>query len=191
MKCAILIHGWTRKDEHYDAQYPTPSNSHWFPWLSKQLMIRDVHTVAIEMPKAYYPIYDDWKKEFERFNISSETLLIGHSCGGGFLVRWLSENSGIKTGRVILVAPWMGIEPDQEFDDSFFDFNLDEGIAEKTEKLVVFNSTDDVEPVQKSVSLIRDKIKGIEYRELKNKGHFTLKGLGKEEFPELLEELVG
>lgn len=55
MKNAILIHGWASKQEFYNPLCPTASNSHWFPWLSKQLMIRDIHTVAVEMPNGYYP----------------------------------------------------------------------------------------------------------------------------------------
>ena len=89
---AILIHGTCNKVEYYSDEYPTLSNSHWFPWLSKQLLISDIPTVALEIPNAYMPNYTTWKKEFERFDIDSETILVGHSCGGGFLVRWLSEN---------------------------------------------------------------------------------------------------
>ena len=107
MKNAILVHGWVGKQEYYDERYPTASNSHWFPWLTKQLMIRDIHTVAVEMPNGFYPQYEVWKREFERFDITPETLLVGHSCGGGFLVRWLSETDQ-KVGRVVLVAPWIG-----------------------------------------------------------------------------------
>ncbi len=33
-----------------------------------------------------YPTNSIWKKEFERFNITPQTVLVGHSCGGGFLV---------------------------------------------------------------------------------------------------------
>ena len=42
MKNAILVPGRPDKDEYYDSKYPTNSNSHWFPWLSKQLQIKDV-----------------------------------------------------------------------------------------------------------------------------------------------------
>jgi predicted alpha/beta hydrolase family esterase len=190
MKNAILVHGWAHRNEFYDPKYPTLSNSHWFPWLSKQLMIRDIHTVAIEIPMAHYPKYETWKKEFERFDITPETILVGHSCGGGFLVRWLSENKDISVDKVILVAPWLGLEPDQDFDANFFDFEMDPQIAKRTKRLTIFNSNDDVDEIQKSVAILRDKLKGIKYKEFANKGHFTLKGLGTEEFPELLEETI-
>ena len=103
---------------------PTLSNSHWFPWLSKQLLISDIPTVALEIPNAYMPNYTTWKKEFERFDIDSETILVGHSCGGGFLVRWLSEND-VKVGKVVLVAPWLDPEKRRGADNDFFKFEMD------------------------------------------------------------------
>lgn len=187
---AILVHGWAHRDEYYNPKYPTSSNSHWFPWLSKQLMIRDIHTVAVELPNSFYPNYDSWKKEFERFDISEETILVGHSCGGGFLVRWLSEAENIRVGKVVLVAPWLGIRPDQDFDDSFFDFQIEPSIIEKTKGLMIFNSTNDVSEIQESVDKLMTELKGARLVVLENKGHFTERGLGSLEFPELLNELV-
>jgi predicted alpha/beta hydrolase family esterase len=191
MKNAILVHGWADKQEFYDVSIPTASNSHWFPWLTKQLMVKDIHTVALEMPKGYYPEYDIWKKELERFEINTNTMLIGHSCGGGFLVRWLSENPEQKVGKVILVAPWQGIRfNDEPFDDTFFELEPERTIAQQTKGLYIFNSTDDMQEVRDSVKIIRDAVDDIQYREFNNKGHFTKSSLGTEEFPELLEELL-
>jgi uncharacterized protein len=187
MKNAILVHGWAHKDEYYEPKYPTSSNSHWFPWLSKQLMIKDIHTVAVEMPSSYYPEYDKWKKEFERFEITPETILVGHSCGGGFLIRWLSENKNVKVDKLILVAPWVGTEPDQPFDSSFFEFDWDPNLFKRTNDLIMFCSTNDVEEVKKSQNIIKSKLTNLKIIELENKGHFTLHGLGTIEFPELLE----
>jgi predicted alpha/beta hydrolase family esterase len=189
MKTAILIHGWAYKDEFYDEKFPTSSNSHWFPWVSKQLMIRGVHVVAIEMPNSFYPEYSIWKKEFERFEIGEDTILVGHSCGGGFLIRWLSENK-IKVGKVILVAPWVGNDPDQPFDKSFFEFEWDKDIAERTSGLALINSTNDDPVIHESVDLIKSKVTNVKYIDLENKGHFTLYGMGTVEFPELLQELL-
>lgn len=189
MKSAILIHGWASKGEFYNADYPTGSNSHWFPWLTKQLMIRDIHTVALEMPNGYYPNYEVWKRELERFDIDEQTMLVGHSCGAGFIVRWLSEHPG-RVGRVVLVAPWLGDDAGEDFDSDFFKFELDQNLSQKAEKITVINSTDDFDSVQTAATFLKEKIKDLVYKELENKGHFTLKSLVTEEFPELLEELL-
>ena len=187
MKTAILVHGWAHKDEYFEPKYPTSSNSHWFPWLSKQLMIRDIHTVAVEMPTSYYPEYSKWKKEFERFDINPETILVGHSCGGGFLIRWLSENKDISVSKLILVAPWVGTDPDQPFDETFFKFEWDENLQSRTNSLIMFSSSNDVKSVKDSEEIIKRKLKNLKVVELENKGHFTLHSLGTVEFPELLE----
>jgi len=88
MKTAIIIHGCPTKEEYSDSIRPSPSNCHWFPWLQRQLLLKGVLAQTPEIPDAYEPNYEKWKSMFERFDINEDTLLIGHSCGGGFLVRW-------------------------------------------------------------------------------------------------------
>jgi len=190
MKTAILVHGWASKREFDDPHSPTPSNSHWFPWLTKRLMMRGIFTVAPEMPESYYPRYELWKKEFERFEVDQETLLVGHSCGGGFLIRLLSERKKVKVGKVILVAPWVGTNPDEDFDKSFFDFNWDRNLADRTAGMVMFSSQDDSDSVQKSLKIIRERLNNLKEVKFKGKGHFTLHSLGGEAFPELLQECL-
>ncbi len=195
MKNALLVHGWADKEEYYNEIYPTASNAHWFPWLTKQLMIRDIHTVAPEMPNGFFPDYSAWKQEFERFNISSETILVGHSCGSGFLLRWLSE-ANQNVDKVILVAPWLGSMvgdnnySTEEFDMNFFDFDFDSNMTQKTRGITVIGSTDDNLGVQMTLTFLHERLKDAKHVMFKNKGHFTLKSLGTEEFPELLEEIV-
>lgn len=190
MKNALLIHGWNTKGEYYDSTRPTASNDHWFPWLTKQLVLNDINTVSIEMPDGYYPQYDTWKKELERYDITQNTIFVGHSCGGGFLVRWLSE-SNVKVGKVILVAPWLGYDVNSEpFDSDFFNFKIDADLAKKTDTISIFVSDDDEDGIQHSVGVLIDKIKGINVRTFEGKGHFTLKSLGGPTFPELAEELL-
>lgn len=191
MKNAILIHGWNTKEEYYDPVRPTASNDHWFPWLTKQLVLKDINTVSIEMPDGYYPKYDIWKRELERYDISGQTILIGHSCGGGFLVRWLSENPDQKVGKVVLVAPWLGLDTgDDPFDKTFFEFEIDPNIAKRTARLTIFISDDDFKDVVASVQILRDKLVGAKFIDFHGKGHFVLNSLGGPEFPELLEEIL-
>lgn len=191
MKNALLIHGWTRESEYYNPDRPTPSNDHWLPWLSKQLILRDIPTVAIEMPRSYYPEYEVWKRELERYDINEHTILVGHSCGGGFLIRWLSETD-VKVGRVVLVAPWLGYGAAEAgpFDETFFDFTLDPEISGKTAGLTIMHSTNDMDEVQQSVARLRQELTDFEYVELENKGHFTKRALGGEAFEELLGVLL-
>ena len=44
------------------------------------------------MPEPWAPVYQAFKLEFEKYPVSQSTILIGHSCGWAFLVRWLGES---------------------------------------------------------------------------------------------------
>ncbi len=194
MKNAILIHGKPRKDEYYDSSSPSASNFHWFPWLQKQLLIADIPTQTPEMFIAWQPDYRIWSKELERYEITPETTLVGHSCGGGFIVQWLSEHNDVRVDKVVLVAPWFGPIGNDETDDEpiggFFKFDIDPTLADRVNKIVIFNSDNDAESIHDAVHRIRDVIPSVEYREFHNHGHFCGSDLGKDEFPELLEECL-
>ena len=188
MKNAIIVHGMPGKEEYYSPEFPSASNFNWIPWLQKQLIIKDIKTDTPEMPYAYSPDYPIWKTEFERFGITPETILVGHSCGGGFIVRWLSENKNTQVGKVVLVAPW--IDPEGKLDTGFFNFNIDPNVASRTRELVIFNSNDDAHDIQKSVSKLKSVIKNVKYIEFDKYGHFCQSDLGTDAFPELLEEIL-
>jgi predicted alpha/beta hydrolase family esterase len=188
MKNAIIVHGMPDKEEYYSAEFPSASNSHWLSWLQKQLITKDIKADAPEMPHAYAPDYSMWKREFERFDITPETILVGHSCGGGFLVRWLSEHKEVKVGKVVLVAPWLDVE--RELETGFFDFAIDPHVASRTDGVVIFNSDNDNDYIQESVQFLRNSIESIVYREFHHYGHFCLGDMQSEAFPELLEEVL-
>lgn len=188
MKKAVILHGYQHKDEYYDQKYPSPSNGHWKPWLQRQLMIEDINAQTPEVFMSWQLKYEDWAKEFEAYDINEETALIGHSCGGGFLVRWLSEHPDAQVDKVVLVAPWM--DPLHEDEPGFFEFNIDPELVGHTAGVTIFNSDDDHESIHKTVEILRDTIKNIGYREFHNYGHFTPGDMGTVEFPELRDHLL-
>lgn len=183
MKSALLIHGTCDKKEYFSDKYPSLSNSHWFPWLQKQLLIKGILTQTPEMPDAYKPEYEKWKKEFERLPVSEDTVLVGHSCGGGFLVRWLSENK-VKIKKLILVAPWL--DPNKSKTTTFFDFAIDPSITERAETHILLSNDDD-EDIQVSVNKIKDALPKAKLHTFQNMGHFTYGQMNTHKFPELLE----
>lgn len=187
MKNAILLHGSCDKEEYYSDTYPSLSNSHWFPWLQKQLLIKNILTQTPELPNAYEPNYEEWKNEYERCDISENTILVGHSCGGGFLVRWLSENN-IKVDTVVLVAPW--IDPENKKTPSFFNFEIDKNLTNKANKFHLLYSTDDMPSVIESVRIITSEVENLNVTVFEGKGHFCFDDLGTEKFPELLELII-
>ena len=188
MRNAIIVHGKPGKEEYYDPQFPSASNYHWIPWLQKQLLIHEIAAATPEIPHAFEPHYEIWKKEFERFEITPNTILVGHSCGGGFLVRWLSEHTDITVDKVVVVAPW--IDPGREATTDFFEFEIDSNLVKRTKGFTIFNSDNDEESVQKTVEILKSKIVGYTLKEFHNYGHFTHNDMKISDFPELLKVLL-
>lgn len=188
MKTAIILHGAPGKEEYYDPYCPSASNHHWLPWLQKQLIVRGIAAYTPEIPNCHEPEYTVWLREFERYEINDDSILVGHSCGGGFITRWLSENKDRKVGRVVLVAPWL--DPTRYRTTEFFDFEIDPHLAERTDGFAIFSSTNDGDDIQWSCFHIRDTVKHCYFREFENAGHFCIENLGRQEFPELLDMLI-
>lgn len=187
MSNAIILHGTCGRDEWYDTQYPCGSNFHWLPWLQKQLLVKDIFAVTPQMPDAWMPDYDVWKKEFEKHEVSDQTILVGHSCGGGFLVKWLNENQA-KVGKVVLVAPW--IDPDNDKDNGFFDgLVLDPELTSKTNGITIMSSTDDAKDIHNSEQRILKEVEGVKYIEFQGYSHFNKPEI-QQGFPELLQECL-
>src|SRR5579884_3172331 len=102
MKNAIILHGKPSKEEYYDPKAPSMSNAHWLPWLQGQLLKRDISAATPEVPFAFDPKWNLWNHEFERFDITPETILVGHSTGAGFIIKYLSIHPEVKVGKVVL-----------------------------------------------------------------------------------------
>jgi predicted alpha/beta hydrolase family esterase len=187
MKNAIILHGQPGKEEYYDPKRPSMSNAHWIAWLQGQLLKNDVAAATPEVPKAFHPEWELWKKEVERFEIKPDTIIVGHSRGGEFWLRYLSENKNISVGKVVLVAPSLGWHYS---DDHYFgDFKIDSDLVKRTNGITLFHSVNDGDGIQKSVKEIRDTIKDLRCKEF-HLGHFTFGSMGTDKFPELLDEVL-
>lgn len=191
MNHTILIHGMEDSEASYkDPVGPSASNSHWFPWLQHQLLIHSQLAQTPEMPTPYEPQYGPWSKVFEQFKISNETTLVGHSCGGGFLIRYLSEHPELTPKRVILVAPWIDPEPHElEEENDFFHFEIDTNLTSRTD-LHVFISSDDDKPMIRTAEIIECILPNTTWYRYTDKGHFCEGDLGTKAFPELLETIL-
>jgi predicted alpha/beta hydrolase family esterase len=185
---AIIVHGTCSRQEYYSADFPSASNSHWLPWLQKQLIMRDIKADTPEMPLAFMPDYEIWKREAERFDIGPDTILVGHSCGAGFWIRYLSEHPELSVGKVILVAPWL--DPNNIKHNDFFDFEYDPDLVSHTAGLTIFNSTDDHEGIQWSAQWLCQLLSDWEFKSFDNYGHFCFEDMHTTAFPELLEALT-
>lgn len=140
------------------------------------------------MPAPYAPVYEDWKKTFEHLEIDPETVLIGHSCGCAFLVRWLGDSKQ-NIGKLILVAPWKIARKGNKEKEAFYDYPIDRTISSRVSKIVMFTADDEAEEGKQSLKIFHDVLGG-KVIELKGRGHYTQSEMETEEFPELLEEVL-
>ena len=187
MNC-IIIHGCpSSKEKGMDSEKRT-YDKHWLPWIKKELTTGGIKTETPLMPTPWYPDYEKFKKKFEKYEVAKNTVLIGHSCGCAFLVRWLGETKQ-KISKLILVAPWKIPDKNDKFRKAFYGYTIDKTIKSRVKKVIMFTADDEKEDGKKSLKIFNDALGG-KVIELKGRGHYTLEGMGTEEFPELLKEII-
>ncbi len=190
IKC-IIIHGCPSDEEKAMNQKTRTYDKHWIPWLKQNLITKGIETKTPFMPKPWHPVYDDFKKEFEKLDVNKNTILIGHSCGSSFLVRWLGESKK-KIYKLILVAPQKFPRRSGRVDkyrDKFYDYYIDEDIKERVRKIYMFTANNENLKDKDSLKIFYNVLGG-EIINLKDHGHYTIGDMGTEEFPELLEKIL-
>ncbi len=187
----IIIHGCPSDEEKAMDQKTRTYDKHWIPWLKQNLIAKGIETKTPLMPKPWHPVYDDFKKEFEKLDVNENTVLVGHSCGSAFLVRWLGESKK-KIYKLILVAPWKIPERHgkvDEYRNKFYTYQIDETIRDRVEKIIMFTSNNEEEEGKQSLKIFHSALGG-EIIELKNYGHFTMGDMGTESFSELINKII-
>lgn len=188
MKNVIIVHG-SNSTEEEAKEYPPENERHWKPWLKKELEDRGFMVSNELYPMDWLPDYEKWKNFFEKNKINENTILIGHSAGTAFILRWLSENKK-KVNKIILVAP--SIIKWGKYDGGLSklkDFKYDSSLKGYFNKIVVFYSDSDDEDIIESAKQANERLGG-KLINLQGRGHFTLGDMGTEEFPELLDEVL-
>ena len=67
-------------------------DKHWIQWTREALLEKGIKVETPLMPEPWAPNYEAFKKKFETLDVLENTVLVGHSCGCAFLVRWLGES---------------------------------------------------------------------------------------------------
>jgi predicted alpha/beta hydrolase family esterase len=184
MRTALICHGVVTK-EVFDAGTLSCNAAVWYPWVQHQLEFMGIWAQAPLFEKSYLPVrnYASDANLLKIFDINNDSILIGHSCGGGMLVKYLSQNPNIKISQLILVAPW--IDPTHEF-DSYFDFEPDPKLSERIGQIDLIYSTDDhhgdliLKSCEKLIKLYPD----MKVHKFDDKNHFSG---DMKELPELLK----
>jgi predicted alpha/beta hydrolase family esterase len=180
MKNAIIIHG--------TEGYP---EENWFPWLKEKLIRYGYEVIVPQFPTPENQNPEAWFEVFNKYKdmLNDETILVGHSCGGAFLLRVLEKiNTKVKVS--VFVAASAGVKPIKyyEVDRPYVEapFNW-EKIKNSSKNFLVFHSEDDPFICVENGELIAEKL-GVELIRLKDAGHFNKKA-GYTEFELLFEKL--
>jgi predicted alpha/beta hydrolase family esterase len=163
-------------------------DKHWIPWLKGELQSKNIKVETPLMPNPWEPVYEDFKAEFEKSSVSEDDILIGHSCGCTFLVRWLGETKQ-KIDKLILVAPWKIAEDGTEVKRAFYEYPIDDSVKSQVNEIIMFTADDEEDKGKESLKIYNQALGG-KIIELKSHGHYTMGDMGTTEFPELLEQTI-
>lgn len=194
-KQIVVIHGGETFDSYKEyisflkkkeLNFEKAISKRWKDNLGKDLG-KGFEVVMPLMPSASNAKYLEWKIWFEKLIpfLEKEVVLLGHSLGGIFLAKYLSENKFPKKIRgTFLVAPAYDKEG---IGESLADFKLKKdlkGLSEQSEKLFLFHSDDDEVVPKANFEKYKKVLSGAIFKEFKNKGHFIQKN-----FPEIVREI--
>jgi serine hydrolase len=184
----IIIHGCpSDKERDLDPEKRT-YDKHWIPWIKKELIANGIETQTPIMPEPWNPDYEKFKKEFEKYEINENSILIGHSCGCTFLVRWLGETKR-RIFKLILVAPWRIPNNNDEFRKVFYDYQIDASIKDRVNEIIMFTADDEATDGKEGLKMYHLALGG-KVINLKGHGHYTMGDMGNQELPELLEVVL-
>lgn len=146
--------------------------------------------LAPRMPNPDQPLFEEWKVWFEQIIpvLDEEVILVGHSLGALFLIKYLSENNLGKDIRgVFLIAPpYKGGDEEWRFRESGFVVGDDLSRLSQAEAVFLYHSHDDKVVPFSEFEILKEKIPNITAREFSDRGHFTGNN-----FPEIVEDIKG
>ncbi len=191
----IFIHGGESFDtdeefyeylRHCEFDPYQPERKRWRDKIASDL--EETHeSHFLRMPNAMYADYNAWAIWFEKMIpfMRAGVILVGHSLGGGFLLRYLTENQlPVTVAQLHLVAPCIddfecpGVGGFKIDIDTWTDF------VSKVDTVHLWHSSDDtLVPIHHSERLVAKYPKAIPHY-FANRGHFL-----EPEFPELLAEI--
>ena len=193
-KQILFIHGGytfaSRRDyikflKDYDLN-PYKKRKYWINWFATKLKSYEVLVPQMPCDKnAKYEEWEIWFKKHIPFLKDKNLVLIGHSLGAIFLLKYLSENNfPRKISQLHLVAPAVyddGLGP-EKLSTFKSDLKKIKKIEKKCKELHLWHSKDDNICLFKNSEIIKSIIPSINFHVFKNKGHFK-----DYSFPEILK----
>ncbi len=175
---AIIIHGTKGSPE-----------GNWYHWLASELSKLGVESIVPQMPTPENQTLTDWQKAFKEQcgDITSDSILIGHSCGAVLLMRLLEESEETAAFTVLVAPPYgeIGIPEYDALNSSFLDKPFDWlKIGSKAGKIAYLMADNDQYVPQDQLLRIANSL-NVKPLMIKGGGHLNAE-TGFTTFPQLL-----
>ena len=158
--------------------------SDWKPWL-RQRLEGDYEVILPIMPNKTNAQFGEWKIWFEKLThfLHDGVIFVGHSLGGTFLAKYLSENQFPKKIKAVFLV---GAVYDLDSEGySLASFTLPEKLNLQTENTMIYHSKDDLVVPFSALEQFKKALPHAQTKVFENRGHFN-----QEEFHELAEDLL-
>jgi hypothetical protein len=194
-KQVIVIHGADSFDTYeeylsflkdFKINFERMKKGGWKDSLREKLG-KEFEVITPFMPNRLNAKYLEWKIWFEKLIpfFEEEVILVGHSTGGIFLVKYLSENAFPKRVKATFLVAACYDDTDSAY--SLGDFILPEDLSDfrkQAGKIFLYQSKDDKTVPFADFDKYRKAFPEAIPRIFEDRGHF-----GQEEFPELVEDV--
>jgi len=178
----IIVHG----------AYGHPEEN-WFGWLRRELNKIEMECLVPQLPTPIDQSLAAWMEVFSQGvnqSIGEQSILIGHSLGAAFILRWL-EQYECHVSKVILVGAFLGKVGLTKFDvinESFFQTPfLWNNIKSSGDEFICYHGTNDGYIAKHQFELIADNL-GAKKIIVAGAGHFNT-AAGYVTFPHILHLL--
>ncbi len=191
----IYVHGgdaFENKEDLYALLRSRTFNPYAEPFATwrdhiKAELVETYDSIFMQMPNSFWADYEAWKIWFDKVipYLHEDAVLIGHSLGGGFYLRYLTEN---KLPVRVRQLHWVASVLDEVVWPGIGGFKIDEqnwpGFASDIDEVHLWHSEDDTSvPVHHSERFLALYPQAQLHR-FTDRGHFLTP-----EFPELLAEI--
>lgn len=194
-KQVVVIHGgdtFETYEEYLDflhkyeiniERYKTHKDD-WKPWLREAL--GEAYEVIIPvMPNKFNAQFEEWKIWFEKIIpfLNDEVILVGHSLGGTFLAKYLSENNFPKKIKAVFLVSAVYDKDCEGY--PLANFVLPEKLDLQTENIYLYHSNDDVVVPVSALQQFQTALPQSHVTIFENRNH-----INQEEFPELVSHII-
>lgn len=196
-KQVVVVHGGDTFDTYeeylsflnaYEINFEKLKIKRWKEILGERLG-EDFEVVLPKMPNSMNSKYAEWKIMFEKLPqfLKDDVVLLGHSLGGIFLAKYLSENNFPKKIKAtfLVSAPFDTKDSDYSLGDFILPDSL-ENFQNQAGKIFLFHSKDDLVVPFADLEKYKKSLPNAEVMVFEDKGHFD-----QTEFPELVQLIKG